>query len=274
VLQAHFDELERSLLAASKVPGLSGHSIHKGLPREAFIRKFLEAHLNERIAVGTGEVLDANSRPRQFRNQLDLVLYKKEFPKISFGPNTDGGQINAFFSESVVATIEVKSLLTAIDIQNAMVAARRLKKLERHLDTSFVTGYIPPSILSYVVAYEGPSKMKTVFSWIQRAQRKLRIPKPRLGQTGAERYEIPSASLDGVFVLGKGFLFFDNSPMGFVTPDLRSAHPDRQWVLADSLDGNLLLLFLMLNQAASGLAAATLNPIPYLPRLEKPILFL
>src|ERR1022692_4120459 len=60
--------------------------------------------------------------------------------------------------------------------------------------------------------------------------------------------------------------------VGFLVPqELRRAHPGRHWVLADTPDGNLLLLFLLLTQAASGLAAASLDPIPYLPRFEKPI---
>ena len=60
--------------------------------------------------------------------------------------------------------------------------------------------------------------------------------------------------------------------VGFLVPqELRRAHPGRHWVLADTPDGNLLLLFLLVTQAASGLAAASLDPIPYLPRFEKPI---
>lgn len=266
MLQTHFDELERSLLAASKVPGNSGHTLHKGTPREHFIRDFLEMHLSERVAIGTGEIFDAKSRPNQSRNQLDIVLYKRDFPKISFG-----GKINGFFAESVIATIEVKSVLTAKDTATATRAASRLKKLERHLDTSFTTGYIPPGILSYVVAYDGPRRMQTVVTWIRNSQRALRLPSPVLGLCGADRYEVPGPAIDGVFVLGKGFVHLDNSPIGFVPQELRGAHPKRHWVVGDSPDGNLLVLFLLLTQAASGLAAASLDPIPYLSRFEKPV---
>src|ERR1022692_4370270 len=60
--------------------------------------------------------------------------------------------------------------------------------------------------------------------------------------------------------------------VGFLVPqELRRGHPGPHWVLADTPDGNLLLLFLLLTQAASGLAVASLDPIPYLPRFEKPI---
>jgi hypothetical protein len=266
MLQAHFDELERSLLARARVPGHAGHTLHKGTPREMFIREFLEAHLGQKVAIGTGEIFDANSRSGQRRNQIDIVLYKPDFPKISFG-----GSIDGFFAESVVATIEVKSVVTEAEILPAIRASRRLKQLRRHLDTSFTTGYIPPGILSYVVAYDGPRKMQTAHKWIRKAETDLHIPPAVLGPDGASRYEVPSPSLDGVFVLGKGFAHFDNSPLGFAPPELRAAHADRSWVLADGGTGNLLFLFLLLMQAASGMAAASLNTIPYLRRFRKPI---
>jgi hypothetical protein len=266
MLQTHFDELERTLLALARVPAQAGHTLHKGTPREAFIREFLEAHLGQKVAIGTGEIFDARSRPRQPRNQIDIVLHKRDFPRISFG-----GGINGFFAESVIATIEVKSVLTSAELRPAVAASRRLKQLQRHLDTSFTTGYIPPGILSYVVAYDGPKNMKTVHGWIRKHEATLRIPTPVLGPGGASRYKVASSSLDGVFVLGKGFVHFDNSPLGFAPQKLRDAHPDRCWVLANGDTGNLLLLFLLLMQAASGLAAASLNPIPYLRRFAKPI---
>jgi hypothetical protein len=267
MLQAHFDELERLLLARARVPAHAGHPLHKGTPREVFIREFLETHLGEKVAIGTGEIFDAESRPRQSRNQIDIVLYKRDFPKISFG-----GGINGFFAESVVATIEVKSVLTAAEVVPAVRASRRLKRLRRHLDTSFTTGYIPPGILSYVVAYDGPKKMQTAQAWIRRAEKQLRLKTPILGPRGAGRYKVAAGSLDGVFVLGRGFAHFDNSPLGFAPQVLRDANPERTWVLADGPDGNLLFLFLLLMQAASGLAAASLDPIPYLRCFQKPIL--
>ena len=45
MLLAHMSAVEEQLLATSKIPANSGHSLHKGTPREAFIREFLEAHL-------------------------------------------------------------------------------------------------------------------------------------------------------------------------------------------------------------------------------------
>jgi hypothetical protein len=35
--------------------------------------------------------------------------------------------------------------------------------------------YIPPGILPYVVAYDGPKKMQTAQAWIRRAEKQLRV---------------------------------------------------------------------------------------------------
>jgi hypothetical protein len=106
MLKSHMDAIENHLLQISQIPANSGHTLHRGTPREAFIKEFLETHLSENVAIGTGEIIDASSQPRELRNQYDIVLYKKNYPKLDFG-----GGINGFLIESVVATIEVKSVL-------------------------------------------------------------------------------------------------------------------------------------------------------------------
>jgi hypothetical protein len=53
MLKSHMDAIENKLLAESKIPDNSGHTIHKGTPREIFIRDFLKDHLSERVAIGT-----------------------------------------------------------------------------------------------------------------------------------------------------------------------------------------------------------------------------
>ena len=135
MLKAHLDANEAHLLEIAKIPANSGHSLHKGTPREAFIREFLESHLADTVAIGTGEIIDAASKPGEQRNQLDVVLYKRNFPKLAFG-----GGINGFLVESVVSTISVKSVLTKEDFRESLDAAHRLKNLKKSLVTSFHTG--------------------------------------------------------------------------------------------------------------------------------------
>lgn len=258
MLKAHTDASEQSLLAISQIPANSGHNLHKGTPREAFIRRFLQDHLSERVAIGTGEIIDANSLPNEPRNQIDIVIYKRDYPKLDFG-----GGISGFLAESVVAIIEVKSLLDRDAMLQSMRTARTVKALTKNVITAFTTGYQAPSILSYVVAYDGPASMKTVHGWFAGMHAELGIQYPTMPLDPQQRVSVASPSVDGVFLLGQGFITFDNSPVGFVTDELRQQLPDLHWAVADTPNGNLLLLFLLLTQAVSGLSGSWLNPMPY-----------
>lgn len=263
MLKDHVGAVENHLLSISKIPANAGHTLHKGTPREAFIREFLQNHLSERVAIGTGEIIDAHSRAGESRNQFDIVIYKRNYPKLNFG-----GGISGFLAESVVATIEVKSLLDKDAIRQSIEAARNAKKLQRNLVSSFSAGYIPPGILNYVVAYDGPVNIETVYNWIPDIHIEKNIVPPKLNSDVNTRISTPSSSIDGVFLLGKGFIYFDNVPSGFSNQDVWAQFPDTQWVIGSSVDGNLLLLFLFLTQAASGVEGAWLNPVPYLSTFE------
>ena len=258
MLKSHMDARENVLLATSKIPANTGHTLHMGTPRESFISEFLKDHLNEKVAIGTGEVIDANSKPGQRRNQHDIVVYKREFPKLNFG-----GGINGFLAESVVATIEVKSTLTQTDFQNASRAAKNTKSLSRANRGGLFSGYQPPSILSYVVAYDGPANMSTIQGWIAPFMTAEGIANPPMGNTLNERINVTAPCLDGIFVLGKGFMTFDNCPVSLVTDAMRGANPQLRWTVSDSPENNLLMLFLVLTNAISGLAATSFNPVPY-----------
>jgi hypothetical protein len=259
MLKAHMDEVENTLLATSRIPANSGHTLHRGTPREAFIRQFLESHLAQTVAIGTGEVIDALSQPREQRTQVDVVIYKRDYPKLHLG-----GGIDAFLAESVVAAIEVKSVLTEVDLGRSIENARTVKALQRNIVQSFYSGHQPPAILNFVVAYDGPVHMTTVHDWTARNYRRLGIQEPDLPPTGDQRRAIASPALDAVFVLGRGFTLFDNSPFTFVNDEWRQRKPDLHWMLADVEFGSLLMLFMQITGAVSGVSGAWLNPGPYL----------
>lgn len=258
MLKSHMDARENALVAISQIPANSGHSLHKGTPREAFIKEFLVSHLPENVAIGTGEIIDASSQPGQQRNQFDIVIYKKNYPKLDFGAGISG-----FLIESVIATVEVKSTLTKADLEQAIKAAARAKSLTPNTVTSFHSGHIPPKVLNYVVAYDGPASMQTVYQWALQIHASLGIQVPNLPADDASRVQIPSPTIDGVFVLKKGFLFFDNTPFGISSP-FRATNPTGKWVFGDTSSGNLLMLFLFLTAATQNVEAKWLNPAPYL----------
>jgi len=248
------DAVENSLIHISQIPASAGHTLHRGTPREAFIKKFLEGHLSANVAIGTGEIIDANSQPREQRNQFDIVIYKNNYPKLDFG-----GGINGFMIESVIATIEVKSLLDQSAIDQSVKAAHAAKSLTPNIHTRFSAGWIPPRVLNFVVAYQGPAQMATVHGWILNAHTTQSIPLPTWNQ--GNRISVPGTALDGVFLLQKVFVKLDNSAMTLNTqqPPLPGIH-----VVCDSNTGNLLMLFLSLQEACDNIQGSWLNAIPYL----------
>jgi hypothetical protein len=265
MLQAHLKIVEENLLRASRIPANAGHPLHKGTPREAFIKDFLMNHLGERVGIGTGEIVDSKSLESEPRNQIDIVLYNRDYPKLNFG-----GGINAFLVESVIATLEVKSKLDKAGLSQSIEAAHRIKNMHKSIVYSTNEGYQPPNILNYVIAYDGPATMETVYKWLKSIHQAKNIERLHLGPSHAERILTPSPSIDGVFVLGKGFLQFDNTSLTFFHDLDRALHPDVQWWFADSSTNNLFLLFLFLTEAASGISGVWLNPLPYTDRLAFP----
>lgn len=263
MLKTVLDAQEKILLEASKVAESAGHPLHKGTPRETFIREFLESHLNKNVSVGTGEIIDYTSEPNPkiSRNQFDLVIYDNNYPKLNYG-----GGIDAFLAESVVATIEVKSTLTQEGIQQAIQAAAYAKSLNRSTFQSFSAGDIPPGILNFLVAYKGPAKIETVHNWIKKVHADLGIPNPIMSDTMEARKHFPSPSIDGVFILGKGFICFDNSPLSFCSEARRQANPETRWILVKCERGSLLYLFILLLQATLNIQGNWLDPLPYLEK--------
>lgn len=257
MIQSHMASLEGALLAQFGVQDNTGHSLHKGTPRESFVRDFLSQHLSQNLAVGTGEIIDANSKPREARNQIDIVVYRRDYPRLDFG-----GGINGFLAESVVATISVKSKLQQAEFEEDMRTAQRLKRLNRNVVSVFQAGYAPPSMLNYVVAYDGPAKMETVHGWIGRMNDDVPYLCLPVGEVNRVRYA--ATGLDAIFVLGKGFIHYGNAPLGFFTDADLQKNSESKWVVGDANRGSLLLLFVMLTAAAAGVSASWLNPLPYL----------
>lgn len=258
MLKAHMDAREDLLVAQSKVAANTGHSLHKGTPRESFISEFLKNHLPSSISIGTGEIIDSNSRPGESRNQYDIILYRNEYPKLEIG-----GGVHAFLIESVIATIEVKSTLTEKDLSQAINAASNSKKLNPNFETIMFLSDMRPKVMNFVVAYNGPASMNTVQGWIPTIHASLGISEPNLPDTH-ERFLIPSASIDAIFVLKKGFINFDNIPRLLDSTAARVSTKGIKWVCVDSTDGNLLVLFYLLQTIINGINGRFLNAAPYL----------
>jgi hypothetical protein len=244
MLITHFKEVENVILSQARIQRSVGHNNHKGTPREIFIREYLEKHSSEIVAFGSGEIIDAASLPGEKRNQIDIVIYKKEYPKLDFGGNVSG-----FLAESVIATIEVKSNLDEKEFESAYLAAINCKRLKRTFHHGLKMWYDPPAIQNYIIAYDGPEKMATIFKWIKNLDEKHKTKYHDMPVLRKDRINIPSPTLDGIFVLGKGFVHFDNFMISNLDDSTRMANPDLKWIFGNSKDANLFTFFMNLTQS-------------------------
>lgn len=65
--------------------------------------------------------------------------------------------------------------------------------------------------------------METVHAWVKETYQSQGIAEPALPTEN--RAEVAGPALEDVFVLGKGFLNFDNAPYSFVPGQVRQEHP-------------------------------------------------
>lgn len=231
MLVSHLNYVEQVLLARSQVASNAGHPNLRGWPREWFIKEFLADHLPSSLEMGQGEIISANSAPKpspgEYRPQNDLIIYQRDFPKISFSPS-DG----AYLIEGVVATLEIKSKLSKTELKRACKASQANKSLISQIGTRLglrVDNHVwePSHIISYVVAYDGPVNFSTVAGWF-----------PKL----VTEFEVePELLVDMVVILGKGVAWRMNA---FPALDrIPNACAGDSWAFIQQAEKNLYALF-------------------------------
>ena len=225
LFRSHFDRIRRRLEAEGDAARSFHHGLNRGLIREAFIREFLAQNISDLWGVGTGEIFDGETKEGEIRNQIDVVIHNKRYPKLPLAAGID-----LFFIETVSSTIEVKSRLTKEDVRNAAKVAKRIKSLA-HFDPQRLnpTGMIKnPRPYSFVFAYEGPANIKTVLNWMVGVSKEDDYGLESLRNTNpAERDFFSHLFVDGVFVLGKGFVVVDSLP--FQSPFEEAGAPSEVW---------------------------------------------
>lgn len=246
MLKSHLNAMENVLLARGRIASNAGHPNLIGSPREWFIRDFLAELLPETIKVGQGEIIDSRSQPKEKRNQTDIVLYRRDFPKITYSPND-----SAFLRESVVATVEVKSTIDIGELKKACEASINQKN-RRYIQkpdpkrplhpVGVIEDLRLPSIATYVVSYKGPHCLSTVANWFPTIKNELTKTPDQM----IEKNELtitPDQMIDMLIILGEGIVWRVDSfpPLG---RQLKLRYPEGTWAFLEQENKNLLLLFL------------------------------
>ena len=216
MFSSHFERIRRRLEAEGKAAQSFHHGLNRGLIREAFIREFLSENLSDFWGVGTGEIFHPQAQDKETRNQIDVVIHNKRYPKL---PLSTG--IDLFFIETISSIIEIKSRLTKDHIRQAAEAAQRIKSLADFGPQHFnPTGLVKnPRPYAFIFAYDGPAQSETVLRWMIDIGKESNYGLDRLKKTNPdERGFFNHSFVDGIFILGKGYVLIDalpwDSPVG------------------------------------------------------------
>ncbi len=165
MLKQHFKNEEDALFANAKKAGIFSHPNNIGQAREVFVNNFLQNNLPAKLTLWNGEIVDYKTTPKTQgrRNQIDIGVVREDMSVIS-----PDGKTAMIPYEAVLATIEVKSVLTEKHLLPALNAIQNLRKLKR-APRKFVAnfGYVPPRIVNFIFAYDGP-KSSTAIKYLKK----------------------------------------------------------------------------------------------------------
>ena len=268
LFRSHFERIQRRLEAEGKAAQSFHHGLNRGLIREAFIREFLSENISEFWGVGTGEIFHPEAQEEETRNQIDVVIHNKRYPKLPLS-----GGIDLFFIETVSSFIEIKSRLTKDDVKQAADAAKRIKSLASFEPQRFnPTGMVEnPRPYAFIFAYEGPAKIETVLRWMIAVSEEDDYGLDQLRTTSPEDRQFFNHSfVDGIFVLGKGFVLVDALP--FESQIARAIQqgldvpPSEIWIHGSARE--LEMLWITISTLNEKLLWNTFNMSPYLGIVE------
>lgn len=248
LIQVHFERVAQRLKAEGAAAQSFDHGTNKGQIREAFVREFLSNSTSPLTGIGTGEIIHAGSCQDEGRNQIDVVVHSNRYPRISLATGTD-----LFFGETVSSFVEIKSNLTKDHIRKSAKTTKRIKENIKINPQRFnPTGMIPnPRPYSFIFAYDGPSRINTVLKWMKEVSAEDQYGLDELRKsTGDNRQYFSHTFVDGVFVLGRGYVHLDVLPFESGLQSLQSTglevSSDYIWISQDK--DELLVLWILINE--------------------------
>ena len=261
-VQSYFADIEKTLLALSGVAGNAGHSVIKGSAREYFVKEFLSKNISPLWCVGSGEIIHRETQAPDKRNQIDAVIYNGQVPRFEYEPGC-----SAFLIEGVSAFIEVKTKLTKAHLKAAINTTKRIKEYPRDITQPInPDGRVKnPRPYSFLVAFDGCKTNKTLRRWLTEAHQELGISFEGLVTTPpSKRINYDNPSIDGVFILGKGYAFLDSDPFQYATKE-KKENPAILWSCGEA--NTLMMLWTYVNEINRLLAWNRFDFLDYLPKV-------
>ncbi len=267
-LASHFENIRRRLKAEGIAAKSFGHGLNRGLIREAFIREFLGQNISDIWGIGTGEIIHQESEVEERRNQIDVVIHNKRYPKLSLATGID-----LFFVESVSSFIEIKSKLEKDDLRKTAATTKRIKSQanfpRQRLNPAGVVR--KPRPYSFIFSYDGPKRIETVLGWMKEISEEDDYSIDSLREAAPnERHFFDHHFVDGVFILGRGFVLVDAFPTrSHIASAIEAGEnvpPNSVWVWGK--DKELLVLWAQLNEINKLLLWGEHDLLPYIGTID------
>ena len=258
-VQAYFSDIEKTLLALSGVAGNAGHNVIKGGAREYFVKEFLSKNISPLWSVGSGEIVHRETQVPDKRNQVDVVVYSGQVPQFEYAPGC-----SAFLIEGVSAFIEVKTHLTKERLKDAIKTTKRIKEYPRDISQRMNPHglFKNPRPYSFLVAFDG-CEVRTLVRWLAEAHEESGISFNELvAMPPRDRQDYDNPSIDGVFILSKGYAHLDSAPFRADSP---GASATDIWFSGES--NTLMMLWTYVNEINKYLAWNQFELLDYLPTL-------
>ncbi len=153
-IRDQFRKIADLLSAQAQVAGGTGHAVTTGKLRETIVQNFLRPHLPKTLDIKSGIIIDSQGNRS---SQQDCVIVDTRLPIVDVGSDSEG----ILIAESVVATIEVKSLLDKQEILSTLNSCAKTKSLKRNGEQVYAKGPVeiqipsPMPIHTYIFAYDG-----------------------------------------------------------------------------------------------------------------------
>ena len=145
ITEDYFEKQADILHGKYKSSSIKGHKPDTGTNREEILKEYVELHLPKTVTPYLGgKIIDSIDNASR---QTDIIIYNNSYPRFGALPKS------YYFSEGVVAAIEVKSLLTSGELDNALVKIDSVKKCQlEYVRTALSTP--PKHIFTGIFAFE------------------------------------------------------------------------------------------------------------------------
>ena len=236
--------------------------MNRGLIREAFVREFLAHNTSDLWGIGTGEVIYPGAQPGDERNQIDVVIHNRMYPKVSLATGID-----LFFAETVSSFIEIKSTLRKSDLVRTARVTKDIKKNTKLEPQRFnPTGMVKtPRPYSFVFAYDGPKNISTVLGWMKEVSESDDYNLTQLRTTHpADRGFFNHTFIDGVFILQRGFVLVDGLPICSLVAGRHDVGDCLEHIWISSPEQELTVLWALINTLNRSMSWTTSDVTPYL----------